>query len=635
MNSSSRTVVVAAIFLASLFVGTAPTEAVTRTSTGVKCTIVGNSGNNRLTGTSRNDVICGLGGNDIINGGGGNDIIDGGTGNDSISGGTGNDTMLGGTGRDSFAGGTGTDTASYADHTTKVTVDIDGSADDGAAGEKDTVKTDVENLTGGSGDDTLNGSPGANGLSGGAGDDTINGGTGNDSSTGGTGDDTINGGTGNDIISGGDGDDALAGDAGADTIRGDGGMNSCSVDTLDTYDANTCDIGGPRVTSFTIDKTTMDTSAGTQEVTVTFEVTDDLSGVASCWVGAAKVGDRLLQVPLDAITESVIATNSFGNTNMLYTAHFTFPQYSAQGDWVIGEFDCYDNVHNEGRYFEESDGYWRYESNGTRIALTGEQRIPITLLNQAGIGDAALPELVGMTSDTNSIDTSSGSATVLYRFHLTDDISICVSCYMYFYVQAPNNGAYILGSQLTFADGTVTDGYWEGSVIYPQYWPQGLTEIAFISTRDQSGKESRYGVGYPSPDSLVDVAVTQTGIGDATGPVITRIELVGAAPNTRTSDAIVTVRFTITDDLSGVPLDNVGGQQFVFTSDVGGTEARGTLLRLNIVSGSADGRLVVVEATFTLPRLSPTGRWTLATVHLMDAVSNRCTSSPPFFFTNG
>ncbi|MEY2673499.1 MAG: hypothetical protein RLZZ514_64, partial [Actinomycetota bacterium] len=67
-----------------------------KTSTGVKCTIVGTSGNNVLTGTAKADVICGLGGNDTIKGLGGNDIIDGGTGNDLVYGGDGNDTVYGG-----------------------------------------------------------------------------------------------------------------------------------------------------------------------------------------------------------------------------------------------------------------------------------------------------------------------------------------------------------------------------------------------------------------------------------------------------------------------------------------------------------------------------------------------------------
>ena len=48
------------------------------TESGVRCTIVGDNGPNRLTGTPGRDVICGLGGNDILAGLGGNDGLRGG-----------------------------------------------------------------------------------------------------------------------------------------------------------------------------------------------------------------------------------------------------------------------------------------------------------------------------------------------------------------------------------------------------------------------------------------------------------------------------------------------------------------------------------------------------------------------------
>ena len=48
------------------------------------------------------------------------------------------------------------------------TIDLDGLADDGEVGENDLIDTDVENLTGGTVNDRLTGTAGANVLSGGA-----------------------------------------------------------------------------------------------------------------------------------------------------------------------------------------------------------------------------------------------------------------------------------------------------------------------------------------------------------------------------------------------------------------------------------------------------------------------------------
>ena len=98
------------------------------------------------TGDGADDVMDALGGDDKLFGMGGNDQLDGGAGDDILQGGAGDDILI---------GGTGTDTADYSDQTGAVTVDLTvaGPQDTGAAG-FDTL-TDIEAVTGGSGDDTF------------------------------------------------------------------------------------------------------------------------------------------------------------------------------------------------------------------------------------------------------------------------------------------------------------------------------------------------------------------------------------------------------------------------------------------------------------------------------------------------
>ena len=74
-------------------------------------------------------------------------------------------------------------------------------------------------IVGGAGDDTINGTAGADVIYGQAGDDTINAGGDNDTVFGGADDDDINGGANNDILNGGSGGDDLTGGAGADIFR--------------------------------------------------------------------------------------------------------------------------------------------------------------------------------------------------------------------------------------------------------------------------------------------------------------------------------------------------------------------------------------------------------------------------------
>ena len=216
-------------------------------TTATPATITGSDGNDNLLGSSGADVLIGCAGNDSLDGGGGADVLA-----DTFfnCAGSGNDTFDGGTGPDSILGGPGTDTVTYAGRAAPVFVTLDGTANDGEAGEGDSVSSDVENVTGGSGGDELSGGPGDNTLNGGAGDDVIvgeaspdsDGPGGNDTILGGSGDDALNGGDGNNLILGQDGADMVQGGSGTDNI--DLGNGDDQVDALDgVLDSVNCGTG--------------------------------------------------------------------------------------------------------------------------------------------------------------------------------------------------------------------------------------------------------------------------------------------------------------------------------------------------------------------------------------------------------
>jgi Ca2+-binding RTX toxin-like protein len=103
----------------------------------------------------------------------GMNVLDGRGGNDSLDGRGGADVLI---------GGADADTVTYATYSQAVKVSLDGAANDGGSpdlnpdtGLSDSVGPDVENLIGGSGDDTLGGSSANNTLLGGAGSDTLSG----------------------------------------------------------------------------------------------------------------------------------------------------------------------------------------------------------------------------------------------------------------------------------------------------------------------------------------------------------------------------------------------------------------------------------------------------------------------------
>ncbi|HZN67870.1 MAG TPA: calcium-binding protein [Tepidisphaeraceae bacterium] len=205
--------------------------------------VTGGSGADRLFGQSGNDVLSGNGAADLLVGGEGADDLTGGAGDDSAFGQSGNDRLVWnpGDGSDVNEGGDGADeilviggaagevfTAApngtrvrfertgpapfHIDIGTAETLSLRASAGDdtftGAVGLAPLIRLKID---GGVGNDTLNGSDGADELAGGDGNDTIDGNGGADLALMGEGDDVF-------IWDPGDGSDTVEGQVGSDTM---------------------------------------------------------------------------------------------------------------------------------------------------------------------------------------------------------------------------------------------------------------------------------------------------------------------------------------------------------------------------------------------------------------------------------
>ena len=145
------------------------------------CTVMGTSGDDRLTGTPLPDVICGGEGNDVLEGLEGDDVLD---------------------------GGEGADTATWESSPCCVSGDLAAGRATGELGTDQLVA--IERLTGSQGADVLRGDDLANVVTGLA-------------ST-----DLLYGGEGDDTLLGGEGDDYLAGEGGANALDGGDGTDLCA-----------------------------------------------------------------------------------------------------------------------------------------------------------------------------------------------------------------------------------------------------------------------------------------------------------------------------------------------------------------------------------------------------------------------
>ena len=169
-----------------------------------------------LAGNAGNDTITGGPGNDIINGNDNNDVLDGGAGNDELTG-----------------GASGFDTANYSTRTSPLLITMGSGANDGqlSIAEADNVTATIDEVIGGSANDTIIGSANADYMGGGGGNDSMVGGEGNDQQTGSAGSDKFFGEGGNDT--------QIAQNNDQDTVNGGlGDLDIASLDPIDVAGAS-------------------------------------------------------------------------------------------------------------------------------------------------------------------------------------------------------------------------------------------------------------------------------------------------------------------------------------------------------------------------------------------------------------
>jgi len=207
--------------------------------------VIGSRFNDSITGAAGRQQIQGGEGNDTLVGGAGSDLLNGNEGNDILLGEGGDDQLDGEEGADVLSGGAGEDIALYFSRTATLTISLDGKANDGEAGELDSVQGNVEVVQSGDGDDSIRGNALANELYGGGGNDTIIGGAGGDLLIGGPGNDKLAGGTGRDEHLGMSGNDRIFSVDRARDINNCGSGTDVAIGdrTLDTSYA-TCEVGG-------------------------------------------------------------------------------------------------------------------------------------------------------------------------------------------------------------------------------------------------------------------------------------------------------------------------------------------------------------------------------------------------------
>ena len=592
--------VTAALGAAVVLVGLTPaaSQAVARTQSGARCTIVGTAGSNVINGTARNDVICGLGGNDRINGRGGNDIVDGGAGNDSIAGSTGNDTLVGGPGRDTLDGGAGGDRVDGGpDNDVLRGSDGNDLISGGAGDERISAGTGNDRVSGGDGKDVITGEAGNDVVSGGAGADNLQGGSGSDRIYGGDGADREVGEDGNDTVSGDLGDDDLNGGAGVDAVDGGAGFNVCDVVTSPGDRQVRCAVDNARPVIGTVSaaQPTVDVSSADQQVKVLAHITDD-TGVKRVEYGYG--GFLVSGTPRDGV----------------WAAYVNVPHGAAPGPRTV-YIQVYDRV---GRITDDtrSAGY--------------------TVVGSAA--DTQMPVITSVNLDSASYDVRTAARAVTTTVQMSDDLAGASSVYVCLAHAFPSGEPSFRQAgaceQMSMVSGSARNATWRASSTIARGAVGGTwnVEIRVADGSGNSSVEDRWfgpdgfasaTEGYSSPQyrAIPHGAGAFTVLGsdpDTHPPSLGSVRLSTSQVDTRTGAVEVTADIVAADveGISDVGLTIDGYPGSTTTPDYNDRITLVSGLRITRVSGSAQNG--VWRATFTIAGGTPDGTYAIG-VFLQDS----------------
>jgi Ca2+-binding RTX toxin-like protein len=551
-----------------------------------------------VTGSPHDDTLAGDAADNTLHGGAGEDTVSfagaasgvsvdlatrtaTGDGNDSmpatenIVASDQDDTITAVVGPNAIDGGGGEDTVSYAATTAGVTVDLVNETVTG--GDDDTVQA-VENVTGTDQADVLVGGPAANVFLGGGGSDTIAAGGGSDDVSGEGGNDAIYGEANDDLLSGGDGDDLLDGGSGTDTCDGGAGTNQF---------AGGCDTDAPTLVDFSVAPASIDTSTGSQLVTFTAHLTDQITGVdenATQVTVFAPDGSERATLPVQLASGDV--------DDGTFEASFTVPQYAPQGSWTVA-LELVDQAANAEPW-----------SSGELVAASFPSGF-----SQTGPGDDTPPILQSFAINPGSIDTSASSQSVTFTLDLTDDLAgvdLSGSRVSVFNPSGDPRGE----DTLSLVSGTPTNGTFEATVTIPRYAQQGTWTVT-LDLADDAGNLEAWSTSELSGD-LFPATFDQTAPGDETAPTLTSFSLNPSQINTTASAQSVDFDVHLSDDLAGVDLATT---RLVVTAPNGAVQQ----LSLQLDSGTlTDGDF---SATLNVPQGAIPGTWALSLV-LVDGAEN-------------
>lgn len=352
----------------------------------------------------------------------------------------------------------------------------------------------------------------------------------------------------------------------------------------------------PQLVAFEITKGTFNTEEGTDTVSISATITDNLVGFSHGfirWVPANPDRKQFFPSQLEFVSGDEL--------NGTYTSTREFPRYSPSGAWRIEGIELYDEIMNYvyiteeelEELFDASSGFFRAN-------------------NTATVEDIIAPQIVSLSITSGStIDTSSASQDVIISLVVQDNLV----------GSKPINdlGIFARMNPIDVADiGQETDVMWEitaqdglqitytGTCTIPRgakngYWI--INDIALRDNIDNVESNINESLCQRFGNSACRVNNVATSF-DVDAPVIKSFSISPTQFDTSVGDVEITMEIEYEDLVSGVDVGDIGGT----ITPLIGTQFR-PFSNFEFVEGSGDDFSGKHRGKVTLPQYSKTGIW--------------------------
>jgi hypothetical protein len=249
----------------------------------------------------------------------------------------------------------------------------------------------------------------------------------------------------------------------------------------------------PELTGLNIAPTAIDVSSGSQAVTFTLDIQDDLAGFAPTCGSYCSYGLISLMSPSGKQNQGELSkqmTLLSGTPEQgQWQIAVNLPQYAEAGKWTISSLWLQDTVGN-GNYLSTSS----LQSLG----------FPTSFTVTSSPSDTEPPQLVRVDISPTFVDTSARSATVTATLQATDNLSGILHSYRPISPNVFNNDFYISfqspsGNQGWFTSfwsqpiaGTDKNGTWQGTADLPQFSEAGTWKPYTAVLVDNAGNTVTY-----------------------------------------------------------------------------------------------------------------------------------------------